>query len=90
MRRTWVQYTRISGGGLDSITLLYFIRSLGYDIPAISVSGLEDKSIIKIHKEIGVQSLKPKNGSFTRIWVSSIKQKNSRKDRDFTTPDREK
>lgn len=46
-------------GGLDSITLLYFIRSLGYDIPAISVSGLEDKSIIKIHKEIGVQSLKP-------------------------------
>lgn len=47
------------GGGLDSITLLYFIRSLGYDIPAISVSGLEDKSIIKIHKEIGVQSLKP-------------------------------
>jgi hypothetical protein len=38
---------------------LYFIRSLGYDIPAISVSGLEDKSIIKIHKEIGVQSLKP-------------------------------
>lgn len=58
MRRTRVQYTHISGG-LDSITLLYFIRSLGYDIPAISVSGLEDKSIIKIHKEIGVQSLKP-------------------------------
>jgi 3'-phosphoadenosine 5'-phosphosulfate sulfotransferase (PAPS reductase)/FAD synthetase len=51
--------THISVGGLDSITLLYFIRSLGYDIPAISVSGLEDKSIIKIHKEIGVQSLKP-------------------------------
>lgn len=51
--------THVSVGGLDSITLLYFIRSLGYDIPAISVSGLEDKSIIKIHKEIGVQSLKP-------------------------------
>ena len=54
--------THVSVGGLDSITLLYFIRSLGYDIPAIS----------------------------TRIWVSCIKQKNSRKDRDFTTPDREK
>ena len=32
--------THISVGGLDSITLLYFIRSLGYDIPAISVSAL--------------------------------------------------
>lgn len=51
--------THISVGGLDSITLLYFIRSLGYDIPAISVSGLEDKSIIEIHKKIGVIMLKP-------------------------------
>lgn len=51
--------THISVGGLDSITLLFFIRSLGYDIPAISVSGLEDRSIIEIHKKIGVEILKP-------------------------------
>lgn len=49
----------VSVGGLDSITLLYFLRSIGIDIPAISVSSLEDKSIQKIHKEIGVISLLP-------------------------------
>ena len=51
--------THVSVGGLDSITLLYFIRSLGYDIPAISVSALEDKSIIETHRKIGVTMLKP-------------------------------
>lgn len=35
----------VSVGGLDSITLLLFIRNLGYNIPAISVSNVEDKSI---------------------------------------------
>lgn len=46
-------------GGLDSITLLFFLRKIGIDVPAISVSLLEDKSIQKIHKEIGVISIKP-------------------------------
>lgn len=45
----------VSVGGLDSITLLLFIRSLGYDIPAISVSNVEDKSIQKVHKELDVE-----------------------------------
>ena len=49
----------ISVGGLDSITLLLFLRSLGIDIPAISVSILEDKSIQAIHKQLGVQAIKP-------------------------------
>ena len=49
----------VSVGGLDSITLLYFLRSIGINVPAISVSSLEDKSIQKIHKEIGVISLSP-------------------------------
>lgn len=51
--------THVSVGGLDSITLLLYIRDLGYDIPAISVSILEDKSIQQIHKDLGVISLKP-------------------------------
>ncbi|MBP1547869.1 MAG: hypothetical protein J6A37_14900, partial [Oscillospiraceae bacterium] len=33
----------VSVGGLDSITLLCFLRSIGIDVPAISVSVLEDK-----------------------------------------------
>ena len=43
----------VSVGGLDSITLLLFIRSLGLDIPAISVSQLEDASIQAVHRQLG-------------------------------------
>ena len=51
--------THVSVGGLDSITLLVFLRGIGIDVPAISVSILEDKSIQKIHKQLGVECLKP-------------------------------
>ena len=49
----------VSVGGLDSITLLLFLRSIGIDVPAVSVSSLEDKSIQRIHKQIGVISVPP-------------------------------
>ena len=49
----------ISVGGLDSITLLLFLRSLNINVPAISVSSLEDRSIQAVHKELGVEKLKP-------------------------------
>lgn len=49
----------VSVGGLDSITLLLFLRSIGIDAHPISVSALEDKSIIKVHKILGVEMLKP-------------------------------
>ena len=48
----------VSVGGLDSITLHVFLKSIGIDVPAISVSGLEDKSIQKVHKALGVTILK--------------------------------
>lgn len=54
--------THISVGGLDSITLLCFIRSLGYtskEIPAISVSILEDKGNQEIHRQLDVIPIKP-------------------------------
>lgn len=51
--------THVSVGGLDSITLLLFLRSIGIDPPAISASSLEDKSIQKIHKMLGVETVKP-------------------------------
>ena len=54
-----VDNCHVSVGGLDSITLLLFLRSIGINIPAISVSVLEDKSIQRIHKELGVIALKP-------------------------------
>lgn len=49
----------ISVGGLDSITLFLFLKSIGINIPAVSVSSLEDKSIQKIHKELGCICLSP-------------------------------
>lgn len=59
----------VSVGGLDSITLLVFLRSIGIDCPAVSVSSLEDKSIQTIHKALGVESVKP-----LRSKVSVIKE----------------
>lgn len=49
----------VSVGGLDSIVLLLFLRRIGIEVPAISVSSLEDKSIQRVHKELGVISLAP-------------------------------
>ena len=50
----------VSVGGLDSITLLCFLRSIGLGcVPPVSVSALEDKSIQAVHKQLGVEALKP-------------------------------
>lgn len=48
----------VSVGGLDSITLFIWLKSIGIHIPAISVSGIEDKSIQKVHKALGVEIVK--------------------------------
>ena len=49
----------VSVGGLDSITLCYFLRSLHIDLPMVSASSLEDKSIQSVHKQLGVINVKP-------------------------------
>lgn len=50
----------VSVGGLDSITLLKLCReTLHEDVPGISVSSLEDKSVQAVHKEMGVIPIKP-------------------------------
>lgn len=48
----------VSVGGLDSITLLVWLKSIGIRIPAVSVSGVEDKSIQRVHKALGITILK--------------------------------
>ena len=53
------QNVHVSVGGLDSITLLLFLRSNGLNIPAISVTSLEDKSIQAVHTQLGVIPIKP-------------------------------
>lgn len=61
----WEFYNKMQGqcyvavGGLDSLTLLCFLRREGIHVPAVSVSSLEDASIQAIHRELGVEELKP-------------------------------
>lgn len=47
----------VSVGGLDSITLFLFLKSIGIDAPGITVSYLEDKSIQRVHKLLGLERL---------------------------------
>ena len=66
-RRAWEFYNHpevagrcyVAVGGLDSITLFLFFRSIGIDVPATSVSMLEDRSIQRVHKALGVKGLLP-------------------------------
>ena len=49
----------VSVGGLDSITLLLFCRSILGKCDGIGVTALEDASIQAIHKDLGVTPIKP-------------------------------
>lgn len=49
----------VSVGGLDSITLFLFLKSIGIDAPGVTVSSLEDLSIQRIHRALGLERLKP-------------------------------
>lgn len=58
----------VSVGGLDSITLLLFLRRIGISAPGISASFLEDPSIQKIHRSLGVEQLKPLKREDGSYW----------------------
>lgn len=49
----------VSVGGLDSIVLLCFVRKILGGCDGISVSALEDPSIQKVHKDLGVKVIAP-------------------------------
>ena len=51
--------TCVSVGGLDSIVLMVFLHSLHIPAVPVSVSSLEDTSIRRVHKALGVHCLKP-------------------------------
>lgn len=63
----------VSVGGLDSITLFLFLQSIGIDAPGISVSHLEDVSIQRIHKQLGIERLssaaKPDGSHWTKPQI---------------------
>lgn len=83
----------ISVGGLDSITLLCFIRSLGYDIPAVGVTSVEHASIRRIHKELGVKPIYPdmaKHKVLQELGFPVISKAKAHKISLLQTPDSEK
>ena len=47
----------VSVGGLDSIVLYVFLKSIGIFAPGISVSYLEDRSIQRVHTALGIEKL---------------------------------
>lgn len=51
--------THVSVGGLDSITLFCFLRECGVYPPGISTSTLEDTSIQRVHRELGIENVPP-------------------------------
>jgi hypothetical protein len=52
--------THVSVGGLDSITLFIFLKKYcGLSVPGVSASTLEDKSIQAVHKQLGIETVKP-------------------------------
>lgn len=56
----------VSVGGLDSITLFLFLRSIGINAPGVTVSYLEDASIQRVHRALGLnrlQSTKREDGT---------------------------
>ena len=61
----------VSVGGLDSITLLLFLRDIGIDCPAISISSLEDQSIQRIQKQLGVTRIHPSTREDGRPWTKA-------------------
>ena len=58
----------VSVGGLDSITLFLFLRSIGINVPAISVSHLEDRSIQEVHRQLGVERIQPLKRADGTVW----------------------
>lgn len=59
----------VSVGGLDSITLFLFLQSIGIHALGISVSYLEDASIQRIHKALGLERLKSARREDGTLWT---------------------
>jgi hypothetical protein len=59
----------VSVGGLDSIILYIFLKKVcNIDVPGISASYLEDKSIQKVHRAIGIINVPPLKREDGTYW----------------------
>lgn len=58
----------VSVGGLDSITLHYFLESCGVHVPCVSCSSLEQKGVQTVHKQIAAEM---ENTYSAREWLGA-------------------
>lgn len=59
----------VSVGGLDSIILYIFLKKVcNIDVPGVSASYLEDKSIQKVHRAIGIINVPPLKREDGTYW----------------------
>ncbi len=84
----------VSVGGLDSITLLYFLREYIGDVKSVSVSSLEYRSVQDVHKQIGIdvylKPLKSKVEILREFGFPVISKEKARKIQILQTPGQEK
>jgi len=83
----------VSVGGLDSIVLLCFLRSIGIDVTAVSVSSIEDKSNQEVHKLLGVEVIKPyksKTQVINELGFPVVSKEKANKINYLLTPNSEK
>ena len=60
----------VSVGGLDSIILYLFLNEVcSINVPGVSASSLEDKSIQKIHKALGIINVPPLKREDGTYWT---------------------
>nr|DAQ35626.1 MAG TPA: Phosphoadenosine phosphosulfate reductase [Caudoviricetes sp.] len=63
----------VSVGGLDSITLYLFLKSIGICVPGISVSYLEDRSIQEVHRQLRLtrllSAIKPDGTHWNKVEI---------------------
>ena len=62
----------VSVGGLDSIILYLFLHEVcGIDVPGVSASSLEDKSIQRVHRALGIINVPPLKREDGSYWTKS-------------------
>ena len=62
----------VSVGGLDSIILYLFLNEVcGIDVPGVSASSLEDRSIQKIHRALGIINVPPLKRDDGTYWTKA-------------------
>lgn len=62
----------VSVGGLDSIVLYLFLHEVcGIDAPGVSASMLEDKSIQRVHKALGIIAVLPLRRPDGKLWTKA-------------------